>query len=136
LYLRSLGPSEAKESFSKGLVDFLATRFSAVKLHPPSPDRARIHIGSIHAGLSGNSKSSPGISIKVFTQSNGLRVRYTMAYFPDLSSPLVLGAPTSPAEGWIHPGIWKFATDGPTVPLRFDSGDFPVPPLREIQLNI
>jgi hypothetical protein len=133
--LYQLAPEVAKENFANGLTEFVTTRLRAARRRPTTVDRHRAGFPAIHVGV-GASPINVGLPFKVFTQKNSLRVRYTMAYFPDLDNPGVFGAPSSPVNGSITPGKWIFGTDGPDTHLRWDSGKFEVPPLGEARLNI
>jgi hypothetical protein len=136
--LRPLTPTEAKKNFSDGLVAFLTVRLTVVTSNLSITDRQAIESGGARLALSSPKAASvsPGVQFRVFTQHNGQRVRYTMSYFPDFSNPPVFGAPTSPVDGWIQPGLWKFGVDGPRSPLGFDPANFPVPPLKEAHLVV
>ena len=99
-------PMEALGFFKTKVVDFLTDRFA----------------GRSQAGVS----PSPGVRFKVMTQNQGDRVHYSPAYFVKLST--VFGAPSSPVISWIQPGRYVFAVVGPNGRMRFDPGQFAVPP--------
>jgi hypothetical protein len=75
-----------------------------------------------------------GLRFKVHTQTSGLRVHYTPAYWHDSNQ--VFGSPTSPVEGWIMPGRYRFGAASKSHRLRFDKGEYLIPPLEEAYLQI
>jgi hypothetical protein len=107
-------PKEALGLFRAKVVEFLTDRFA----------------GRAQAGVS----PSPGVRFKVITQNQGERVHYSPAYFVKLST--VFGAPTSPVVGWIQPGRYVFAVVGAHGHMRFDPGQFAVPPSVSAQLTV
>lgn len=72
------------------------------------------------------------MQIRVHTQTAGLRVHYTPSYF--FTPNQVLGAPTTPVDGWVQPGRYKFGAMGKGFPLKFDPADFDIPPQTEAHL--
>jgi hypothetical protein len=102
---------EAVSMFSDALIVFLTTRFSARQ---------------------SNISTSPGLRFRVITQRQGLRVHWTPSYFFNPAN--VFGSPTSPIDGWIQPGTYKFGAVGPGFLLKFDPANFHIPPLNEAQL--
>ena len=112
--LTSVHPMEALGLFRGRVVDFLTDRFAGRSLVGVSP--------------------SPGVRFKVNTQNQGERVHYSPAYFVKLST--VFGAPTSPVISWIQPGRYVFAVVGPNGRMRFDPGQFAVPPSHSAQLTV
>ncbi len=107
-------PMEALGMFRSRVIDFLTDRFAG---------RAQAGVGP-----------SPGVRFKVITQNQGERVHYSPAYF--LKTSTVFGAPTSPVIGWIQPGRYVFATVGANGRMRFDPGQFSVPPSVSAQLTV
>jgi hypothetical protein len=113
--------TKARIFFEEELVNFLSIRLRAQR-------SILRHFGYWKA----ISDKSPGLRFRVVTQRHGLRVHYTPSYF--VSAWNVFGSPTSPVDGWIQPGRYKFGAMGANFPLRFDPGDFDIPPLREAHL--
>jgi hypothetical protein len=109
--IKLVRPLDALRSLREGLVQFLTVRFSARK-------------SNISAG--------PGLRFRVITRTHGLRVHWSPAYFFNPNN--VFGSPTSPVDGWIQPGKYKFGAVGPNFPLRFDSATFNIPPLTQATL--
>ena len=105
---------DAESFFRNRLSDFLTARFSARQ---------------------SDFSISPGIRFRVNTPGKrGLRVHYSPSY--QLNPSHVFGAPTTPVDNWIRPGVWKFGVAGQNLKLRFDPADFSIPPLTEATLVI
>jgi hypothetical protein len=107
LPLALVDPDEAQQRFENGLTDFVSVR---------------------GAGSQGPGYTSAGLKFRVVTETRGLRVHYTPSYF---ISWRVFGAPTSPVDGWIQPGQYKFGAVGTNYTFRYDSADFEIPPRTE-----
>jgi hypothetical protein len=107
LPLALIGPDEAQQRFTNGLTDFVSVR---------------------GAGSRGQGYTSTGLKFRVVTQTRGLRVHYSPSYFISWK---VFGAPTSPVEGWIQPGQYKFGAVGTNYAFRYDPADFEIPPRTE-----
>ncbi len=109
----------------------------------PHPDEARSFFrnrlvrflfGRIRSDTGRRAAPAPGLVFRVGTQRSGLRIHYTPAYF--FTEKRTFGAPTSPVEGWIQPGLYRFGAVGPEFPLTFDPAEFEIPPLTEAWLTI
>lgn len=107
LPLALVDPDEAQQKFENGLTDFVSVR---------------------GAGSQGPGYTTTGLKFRVVTQTRGLRVHYSPSYF---MSWRVFGAPTSPVDGWIQPGQYKFGAVGTNYSFRYDSADFEIPPRTE-----
>jgi hypothetical protein len=107
-------PDEAAGHLRKRLQGFLETRFSARQ---------------------SNISQSPGLKLKVVTQTHGKRVHKSPAYF--FNPNLYFAAPTTPVVGWIQPGRYIFGVQGPRDPQPlFDSAEFDIPPTTSARLNV
>jgi hypothetical protein len=107
--------SEATDFFAERLKEFLHTRLvsstASSELIPPT-----------------------GFRVRVFTQRQGLRIRYSPSYF--LNTSLVFGGPTTPAVGWLDPGRYLFGAESNDFDLRFDSANFDIPQVTDVPLTI
>jgi hypothetical protein len=109
-------PEDARNFFSRRLRKFLVPR---VKTSNAKDTRRAPH---------------QGLRFKVHTYKSGLRVHYMPAYWFNPNQ--VFGSPTTPVEGWITPGRYRFGAVGRTYSLRFDDGEFDIPPAEEAHLQI
>jgi hypothetical protein len=112
----------------RGLVSFLSARIAAKRIFVN-------RLGNLFSGAAGRKQglaTNRGLRFRVITKQHGLRVHYSPSYFFNPSH--VFGSPTSPVDGWIQPGRYKFGAVGPGFPLRFEPADFDIPPLRKAQL--
>lgn len=109
-------PDDARHFFGERLRRFLLPRLGS---EPPSVGKPALHQGLLY---------------KVHTDTYGLRIYYTPAYW--FSPNQVFGSPTSPVEGWIMPGRYKFGAAGASYRLKFDEGEFNIPPSTEAHLEI
>jgi hypothetical protein len=108
-----LHPDEARSSFGRRLARFLAARF--VGSADPSP------------------QAVAGLPFTVHTNSNGLRVHYSPAYW---WSPRSFGSPTSPVARPMRPGRYVFGADGPHLALQFDATEYDLPPDTSARLYV
>ena len=77
----------------------------------------------------------PMVELKVHTHRDRGRVHYSRAYF--FSPHDVFGAPTTPAVGWIRPGIYQFGVQYPgDARPKFDLARFEVPPVIDATLMV
>jgi len=102
--------AEVIDHFRYGLERFLVTRFSA---------------------RCSDISESPGLFFHVYTRSHGLRVHYSPSFFIEWR---VLGSPTSPVGGWIQPGLYRFAAEGPHCRFTIDAASYEIPPRTEAHL--
>lgn len=107
-------PEEARDFFNTRLRQFLEPRITRASSENATP--------VVHQGL----------KFKVHTYTSGLRVHFTPAYW--FSPNQVFGSPTTPVEGWIMPGRYKFGTVGPANGLQFDDGEYNIPPSEEAHI--
>jgi hypothetical protein len=68
---------------------------------------------------------SPGVMFRITTNSHGLRVYNTHAYFMNPS--YVFGAPTSPVDSFISPGLWLFGIKQNNGKVKFETQIYDVP---------
>lgn len=113
LQVIAVPPPEAATLFRQHVIEFLKARFSA---HPPL------------------ASPSPGVQFTVATKGSGERVHYSPAYFQKIST--VFGSPTTPVSGWIQPGRYTFSVVGANGTMRFDPGQYSVPPSTSAQLIV
>jgi hypothetical protein len=108
----SIGAMEAQEIFKSRAINFLATRMDSVRNFR---ERGFEENWGQHALLSFRQKAggpkvtTPGCSFNVSTNSNGLRVFWSGAYY---ISPNYFSHPTSPATSVLQSGIYLFGVDG------------------------
>lgn len=109
------------------LASFIAVR-SSDEDENPSPRAAAV--GAAPFGFS----SVPGyLQVQVRTERQKLRIHFSPSYLIDWSN--VFGAPTSPVDGWIRPGRYKFAGLSRTGEWYVDNSNFDIPPFYGIDLN-
>jgi hypothetical protein len=84
-------------------------------------------------GQVGNSRPSTKLTVRVHTQKSGLTVHCSPAYLLKLR--VYFGGLTSPAEGHIVPGLWRFLVASQTVRPTLDKNEYEVPP-RELYLTV
>lgn len=108
-------PQEARDFFNIRLRQFLEPRITRASSEKTT--------SMVHQGL----------KFKVHTYTNGLRVHFMPAYW--FSPNQVFGSPTTPVEGWIMPGRYKFGTVGPAYGLQFDDGEYNIPPSQEAHIT-
>ena len=117
--------NDALRGFIEQLLPFLRTRL----------DYARQQAGWGRPPVEAEVAISPGLELKVHTARNHGRVHYSRAYFFNPHD--VFGTPTTPATGWIQPGIYIFGVQYPgnSMPV-FDQAQFEIPPTTEATLMI
>jgi len=108
-----LQPDEARESFQRRVVDFLANRLTAVRrgrskgYHDDRPPtETYLHLPQYNGGPATN---VPGCNFSVFTQSTGLTAYWSGAYYVSHN---YHGAPTSPTTAPLQAGTYIFGVDG------------------------
>jgi hypothetical protein len=110
----SISPSEALDLVGSGVREFLAVRFSARQ---------------------SNISQAPGLRFEVSTQTSGLRIHFSPAYF--LNTRTVFGSPSTPVRQWIQPGRYVFGAVGPSTPLQFDlDSHYDIPPQDQAHLYL
>ncbi len=106
---------------------FLRTRVGEDDEAPRPTARA------VGAAPHGFLKGSPYLSFQVSTPGrSGLRIHYTPSYFVDWNN--VFGSPTTPVDGWILPGRYKFGAMTPNGDFLIDNANFDIPPLTSAEL--
>lgn len=108
-----LHPDEARESFQRRVVDFLANRLTAVRRglskgyqEDRPPTETYLHLPQYKGGPATN---VPGCNFSVFTQSTGLTTYWSGAYYVSHN---YHGAPTSPTTAPLQAGTYIFGVDG------------------------
>jgi|SRR5271163_5118341 len=120
--------SNVLENVRKRLTKFLSVRSNEDEA--PEPMRARA-VGAAPSGFT--QPPNPYLPFEVHTRESGLRVHYSPAYFLDWSH--VFGTPTTPSNGWIMPGRYKFGGMRMNGDFLVDnSANFDIPPLSEAHL--
>lgn len=109
-------PNEVREFFGHRLRQFLIPRLGTSRSE------------------SSKTADNYGLRFRVFARTDGLRIYYTPAYW--FTPNQVFGAPTSPVEGWIMPGRFRFGAYGGSLSLRWDDGEYSIPPSEEARLEI
>jgi hypothetical protein len=108
----SLGRDEARATFVRRATDFLATRVAAVRSFrngrggPPWYQSSMLTFRQL---LRGQQVATPGCQFSVSSNSNGLRVFWSGAYYV---TPNYFSHPTSPAAGVLQSGTYIFGVDG------------------------
>jgi hypothetical protein len=108
----SLGRDEARATFLRRATDFLATRVSAVRSfrnQHGGPPWYQLSMLTFRQLLHGQQVPTPGCQFSVSSNSNGLRVFWSGAYYV---TPNYFSHPTSPAAGVLQSGTYIFGVDG------------------------
>ena len=122
--------SEAEEGVQDSARRFLAYRFAGLKNWSAWIQGAGSSGSS--GAESGGGATPPsvgtggGLQIQVSCRTPGLRLHVSPAYFVTW---VFFGSPTTPVTGWVLPGRYIFAGDGPMLPnLTVDNATFCIPP--------
>ena len=108
----AISPGEARVAFTKQAVNFLATRIAAVKSFRERGNaerRVKSALLSLRQKVGGVQITTPGCHFTVSTNSSGLRVFWSGAYYV---SPNYFSHPTSPATSVLQAGTYMFGVDG------------------------
>ena len=111
---RRISPDDALEAFRRLATKFLATRIAAVRSFSYKETiasgiwgrPATLNLAQISGG---HKVVTPGCYFSVSTNSSGLRVFWSGAYY---ISPNYFGHPTSPATSVLQAGTYLFGVDG------------------------
>jgi hypothetical protein len=118
---------EAEGGIQRSLSDFLSYRFAGMKRWAEWIQEIGTHRPGIprwlfrRKGSTGNPPPPPAVSpggglrVRVSCSTRGLRIHVSPAYF---ISWVYFGSPTSPVVGYVLPGRYIFAGDGPMLPKR------------------
>jgi hypothetical protein len=103
-------PSEARSTFLRRATDFLATRIATVRAFRRG-DRgwSGLSMLTIPPRVGAPTVTTPGCAFVVSTNSSGLRVFWSGAYFV---APKYFGHPTSPTSAPLQSGRYLFGVDG------------------------
>lgn len=132
--VRMTGIQEAQEAVGAGVRRFLGYRFGGMKRWAEwiRGDGGDLPGNTRHSGGSGSLPPPPavgangGLQVQVSCRTPGLRIHVSPAYFVTW---VYFGSPTTPVAGWLQPGRYIFAGDGPMLPnLTLDNGIFSIPP--------
>jgi hypothetical protein len=108
--LTLLSRDQARVTFFRRATDFLATRIAAVRSWRNQGGKPPwYHSLSFPQLLRGQRVPRPGCRFTVSSNSNGLRVFWSGAYF---LTPNYFSYPTSPAAGVLQSGTYIFGVDG------------------------
>ena len=118
-------PSKVPEMVLPPLTKFLTVRFQWVADNP--------EFRSLGAAASAQA-NNPYLPFSVGTNTSGLRIHYSKTFAINFNN--VFGAPTTPLNGWILPGIHKFAGMDGSGNFYYDRGTFTTPPDFSAQLMI
>ncbi|MGH9431143.1 MAG: hypothetical protein ACRD3T_06335 [Terriglobia bacterium] len=108
----SMSRQEARSTFVRRAADFVATRISAVRgLRNSQPTQAwnRPSLLNLRQLLRGPQVSTPGCNFTLSTNSNGLRVFWSGAYYV---TPNNFNHPTTPTSSVLQSGTYIFGVDG------------------------
>lgn len=118
-----------KAILQERVTSFLSVRYSTDEHQGP----ARAVGGMVGAAPAGFTNWPTGyLKIQVQTAQSGLRIHYSPSYLIDWTN--VLGAPTTPVDGWIRPGRYKFGGMRSDGTLLIDNTNWNVPPQRTMSL--
>src|SRR5439155_259107 len=110
--LLSIPREEARETFLSRASDFVATRFASIKRFRNDGGKQEWHRPSmlnLRQRLGGPQVNTPGCQFTVSTNSNGLRVFWSGAYYV---TPNNFNHPTSPTSSVLQSGTYVFGVDG------------------------
>jgi hypothetical protein len=96
---------EAENAFRKPATDFIATRLAGLRTLK-NEDHVLLRFPQL---LGKNAAPTPGCNFKVTSNSQGLRVFWSGAYYV---SPSYFSHPTSPASSVLQSGTYIFGVDG------------------------
>jgi hypothetical protein len=111
---------EAVEGFRRGLMEFLT-----VRLESDIDESSRSIPRSL--GAAAANFNNPYLSFKVHAPSRGIDVEQAPAYFLSWT---FFGGPTTPVDGWILPGLYRFRGRDSQGKYRNDPTKYMIPPLR------
>ena len=111
--LEMISAGVARANFLRQATDFLATRISAIRAFTGRGSEAPPPLGmnflNILQRFGGPRITAPGCSFSVSSNSPGLRVFWSGAYY---ISPNYFGHPTTPTVSVLQSGIYVFGVDG------------------------
>jgi len=120
---------EIKEILKRRTARFLAVRYSVEEDEGP---RVRaVSLGAASRGFTGGPAGY--LSLQVRTRESGLRIHFSPAYLGTWAN--VFGAPTTPVDGWIRPGRYKFGGMRSDGTFLIDPATFDIPPLNAASLS-
>lgn len=111
---QKISPDEARRAFESHAIDFLAMRIAAVGNYSEGNPKERESWGktaqlNLLQKIGGRRVTTPGCYFSVSTNSNGLRVFWSGAYY---ISPNYFSHPTSPVTSILQSGTYIFGVDG------------------------
>jgi hypothetical protein len=80
------------------------------------------------------STALPGANVVVRTNAPNLQVLYSPAFFPNVQTGFGNGLST-PVNGAVNPGRYVFGASGPTIGVRFETTQYPIPPTSFVQMT-
>ena len=80
------------------------------------------------------STALPGANVVVKTNASNLQVLYSPAFFPNVQTGFGNGLST-PVNGAVNPGLYIFGASGPTIGVRFETTQHPIPPTTFVQMT-
>ena len=108
----TMKPEEARKTFGTRAASFVATRFASVREYRHEDTRhtwQRPSLLNLSRWLGGPQVMTPGCHFTVSTNSNGLRVFWSGAYW---ITPNNFNHPTSPTSSVLQSGTYVFGVDG------------------------
>lgn len=111
---RIISPDEAREAFTGRAINFLAFRIAAVRNFSRGETEGSEEWGTTSSlnlpqNYGGRTVTTPGCNFSVSTNSNGLRVFWSGAYY---IAPNYFSHPTSPVTSVLQAGSYIFGIDG------------------------
>ena len=108
----SMDREQARSTFAKRATDFLATRVAAVRIWQKG-ERSQPWQGltllNLRPSLAGAPAPTPGCHFTVSTNSSGLRVFWSGAYYVSSNN---FNSPTTPTTSVLQAGTYIFGVDG------------------------
>lgn len=108
----SMSREEARSTFVRRAADFVATRIGAVRgfrIGQPTQAWNRPSLLNLRQLLRGPQVATPGCNFTLSTNSNGLRVFWSGAYYV---TPNNFNHPTTPTSSVLQSGTYIFGVDG------------------------
>lgn len=159
--IKFLPIEKALEEFHRGLVEFLMVRVdesrhegpgtsgSTPLAQGPSDARAEVSVRPAKASVAQPQKvvfrslgaaattsgltAPPYLPFTVHSRTPGLDIEQAPAYFLSWT---FFGGPTTPSDGYILPGLYRFRGQDAQGNIRYDSKKFKVPPLSYASTNL
>jgi hypothetical protein len=119
--------SQMKQALQVLLVDFLKVR---MQLDSEPRAAAARSLGAAAA----SPRSGPHFPVVVTSRTSGLQINFSFGF--EMNFARTFGSPTSPVNGWLLPGLHRFAGIDSLGRLIVNAGLFRTPPDFNVGLNI